>query len=416
MALFNDEIDYNTYETSVIKDNEQIDTDIVIADKKNFDYTLESDTPLNTIINSLPGFKNNVTYFNKIAGNQDVYEYPDLSLDDLVVEYTKIENMTIYMDDGIDSNNLNDYEGTGYIHSGIEPKPGDAILTQLYDKRTGLFVVSNTEPVTYNFNRIYRITFKFYMFPTQDDLNKLYRSVNKELVADETLNNNGNEILYDKDRYTGIKKIVSLIPKYMNIWIHNIIKADNNYTVSYYDKEENTYIGDGNVEKFIINLFGITNIREITLFNKPEINNTILDLLIDKDNDKWGMAIHYTSRFIYDTFKNPFLKSFMYNQIDYFIETSSDVEDDYYIFSKEFYDGLLTTEDSVTLSTYLESNVFNMIFNNDIDLESFNGMLDEIDKSIKDKNYKEIFYHIPIAIAVMKYFKYKHNYPDKFLY
>jgi len=417
MGLFSDEINYNDYKTSVIKDNKQINNDIVIADKTNYNYTFDSQTPIESVINQLPGYVAKVTYFNKSSGNQEVYEYPDLTLDDIIVEYTKINNLNLYMDSAVDATSLKNYEGEGYIVAGLEPKPGDFILMPLYDKRLGLFVVTTTGAVTYNFTRIFKINFKFYMFPDKEDLTKIYRNVNKKLVADNTLNNTGVEILYDIDRYTVIRRIVELIPMYTSIWKEKILTIDNNFTVSYYSKDLKTYVGDINMEHFIINLFGITDIKKINLFNTDKNKQlTILDILINKDKGRWGIQTNYKTAFIYDTLRDPFLKDYMYNQIDYFVETNTDNKNDYYILSKGFYDAILTNNEDIELKDNLELGLMNMIEGEDIDLNTFNKIIDELDSVIRSNDNKEIFYRVPLTIIVMKYFKYKHNYPDKFLY
>ena len=414
MGLFNDGIDYNTYENSTIKDNKQINNDIVIADKNNYNYTFDNDTPLESIINQLPGYVAKVTYFNKSTGNQEVYEYPDLTLDDIIVEYTKIENMSIYMDSAIDATDLDNFEGEGYITNGLEPQPGDFILMPLYDKRLALFVVTNTGAATYNFTRIFKINFKFYMFPNQDDLDKINRNINKELIADNRLNNTGNEILYDKDRYIAIKRINELIPKYIKIWKNKIVTIDNNFTISYFNNNLNQYVGDTYLERFIINLFGLTSVKNVSLFNKKDTKLTILDILIDKDNSRYDINTRYKETYIYDKLKNPFLKDYMYNQIDYFVEVNNDDENDYYIFSEDFYKAILNKED-VEITIPLEKGIYDYLENNDIEITLFNKIINDLDNEIRNNDIK-IFYHIPLTILVMKYFKYVHNYPDKFLY
>ena len=412
MALFNDGIDYNTYENSTIKDDKQINNDIVITDKTNYNYTFDSTTPIESIINQLPGYIAKVTYFNKSPGNQEVYEYPDLTLDDIIVEYTKIENMILYMDSAIDATDLDNFEGEACINSGIEPQPGDFILMPLYDKRLGLFVVTNTGAVTYNFTRLFKINFKFYMFPDETDLEKINRNVAKDLVADNRLNNTGKEILYDKDRYIGLKRINELIPSYMDIWKHKIITPDTNYTISYYSNDLSLFVGDVYMERFIINMFGLTSIGKVNLFNSKNEDLTILDILINKDVSRWNINKKYEEKYIYDTLKNPFLKDFMYNQIDYFVSVGD--SGDYYILSENFYNTLFT-DNNYELNT-IESCILNMILNKDIDIKVFNSLITEADNIIKSGNNKDIFYKIPLIITILKYFKYIHNYPDKFLY
>ena len=155
MGLFNDNINYETYEESVIKDDQQVETGIVLTDTNNYNYIFESETPIENILNQLPGYKYKVTYFNKTPGNQEVYEYPDFSLDDLIVEYTKIENVTLYMESPINADELTDIEATAYIKAKLEPQPGDFFLAKLYDGRLALFVVRLTDSITYNFSRIF---------------------------------------------------------------------------------------------------------------------------------------------------------------------------------------------------------------------------------------------------------------------
>lgn len=414
MGLFNDKIDYQDYENSIFENNEQIKNDIVIADKTNYNYTFDSKTPIKSIINQLPGYIAKVTYFNKSTGNQQVYDYPDLSLDDLIIEYTKIDNLTLYMDSPIDSTNLKDYESEGYIKN-VEPKPGDFILMPLYDKRLGLFVVTKTSAVTYNFTYLFKISFKFYMFPDKKDIEKINRNINKELVADDKLNNTGEEILYDKDRYTVIARIPNLIEKYYKIWENNIIKPENNYTISYLDDKLNHYVGDVYMERFIIDLIGVTNIKNVSLFNKRDDKLTILDLILDRDVSRWNLNKNYTVSYVYDKNNFPFLKEYMYNQIDYFVEVDNK-HSDYYIFSKNFYEVLFTDNKDLELENYVELGIYSLIENIDIDMDTFNKIIDEIDTAIKNNNNKEIFYKIPLGIAILKYFKYKHNYPDKFIY
>jgi len=57
MGLFNDNINYETYEESVIKDDQQVETGIVLTDTNNYNYIFESETPIENILNQLPGYK-----------------------------------------------------------------------------------------------------------------------------------------------------------------------------------------------------------------------------------------------------------------------------------------------------------------------------------------------------------------------
>lgn len=417
MALFDDNIDYDTYDRSVSSNNEQIDTGVLLTDEKNFNYIFDSETPLESVINQLPGYKLKVTYFNKSSGNQEAIEYPDFSLDDLIVEYARIDNLTIYTDGEIDTENLKDYEGTGFILAGLKPTPGDFILTKLYDGRVGLFVIINVGPINYNFNRIFKVTFKFYLFPSKEDLHKININTDKELIADDTLNNTSKEILYDKKRHNLIIEISNLIKMYEITWKERVIKLDNNYTISYYNNENYTYVGDTNLENFILNLFNLTDIKKVSLFNRHQEYSTILDVLIYKEKLKWDFNKKAKTVFIYDKLHYPFLKDFMYNQIDYFIEPTNDEEDDYYIFSKSFYDGLESeNKDEVYVKDSLEVGVFNSIFNLSVDEETINNIIKEANDYIKNNDNKELFYRLPLTVYILKYYKFINNYPDHFTY
>ena len=417
MALFDDNIDYETYERSVIENNEQIDTGIALTDVENMNYVFESDTPVNRIINQLPGFIAHITYFTKSSGTQEAYEYPDFSLDDLIVEYSRIDNLKLYMSAELDGENLDNLQGEGFINAGIRPLPGDFFLYKLYDGRLALFVVTNTEPINYNLTEIFKITFKFYLLPDKNDLAKIKINTDKEVVASDELNNTDKEVLYDKSRYVLLNRIVNLINRYTKVWTERIITEDNNYTISYYDKDNLRYVGDTNMEEFIVNLFGITNIKNVALFNKHKNDLTILNILIDKETLKWNIKTKYETVFVYDKLHFPFLKSFMYNQIDFFVSNTNEEEDEYYILSEAFYNGILEkTEGEVIVENSLEIGLFNSLNDKDISMEVLEKIIEEADKVIKNNDNKELFYKIPLTIYVLRYYKLYHNYMDKYIH
>ena len=417
MALFDDNIDYDTYEQSLINNDEQIDTGIALTDKENLNYVFESDVPVERIINQLPGFIAHITYFTKSSGKQEVYEYPDFSLDDLVVEYSRIDNLKLYIDSELDGENLKDLQGEGFINAGMRPLPGDFFLYKLYDGRLALFVVNNTEPLNYNLTEIFKISFKFYLLPDKNDLAKIKINTDKEVIASSELNNTDKEVLYDKSRYLLLNEITGLIKRYTKLWTDRVIIEDNNYTISYYDTENYRYTGDTNMEEFITNLFGITSIKNVALFNKHKNDLTILNILIDKEIIKWNINLKYEVGYVYDRLHFPFLKSFMYNQIDFFVINNNDDDNDYYILSKAFYDGILNkTKGEIILENSLEVGLYNSINDKDIPIETLEEITKEADDVIKNNNSKEIFYKIPLTIYVLRYYKLYHNYTDKYIH
>ncbi len=418
MGLFNDGIDYESYTRSVINENDkQIDTGIAIADKTNYNYIFESQTPIDSVINQLPGYVIKVTYFNKSQGNAEVYEYPDFTLDDLIVEYTKIDNMSLYLESPIEATELNNYEGTGYIKSRIEPQPGDFFLAKLYDGRLGLFVVTTTDAITYNFSRIFKITFKFYLFPSDKDLNKIEKNTALELIADDKLNSSREEILYEKSRYITIREVIKRENELLEIWKRRFITSYNNYNIGFRD-ENGFLVVDPYFEKYVVSLIGLTNIKDVTLTNLNMEERSIFDVILDRDKIAYGLMKHYTIEPAIDTFFTPFLKSYAYNQMDKIVRLTKDENEPYYVFSKTLYDNLIPedNDEEVVFDSPIELGVYSVINDINIDLNILDEILDEINELIKSDNERHMYYKIPVVINILRFYKFKNNYTNHFLF
>ena len=418
MGLFNDNIDYESYARSVIdENNKQVDTGIVIADKTNYNYIFESQTPIDSVLNQLPGYVIKVTYFNKSPGNAEVYEFPDFTIDDLIVEYTRIDNMSLYLESPIEATELKNYEGAGYIKSRIEPQPGDFFLAKLYDGRLGLFVVTATDAVTYNFSRIFKVNFKFYLFPSDKDLEKINKNTALELIADDKLNTSREEILYEKSRYITIREVIRKENEILEIWKRKFITQENNYNLGYRD-ELGLLIVDPYLEKYVTSLIGITNMKNITLTNMDVKERSIFDIILDREQITYGIKKHYTTKPAIDTFFTPFLKSYAYNQMDKIVILTDDKNDPYYVFSETLYNNLIVKNDDeeILFDSAVELGVFSIINDINIDLDTLETILDEVDEIIRNNDEYEMYYKIPVTINILKYYKFKNNYTNHFLF
>ena len=401
-------------------DREAKEADATVAHNQNRPL-YNSDVPLGAIVSQIGGYKWYTDYFNVIKGDTGFESTFDASVDQAVVEYTKINNMLITLDTPIDNTVPEEITGSGYIDIDLIPKNGDVITAKLIDGRVALYTLTGIEKNNYNLKDIYKISFKLHDIVDNydDDIYvKLNSKVANTYYYNKEYNNGSDKALFTKKEAEDNKTAYEHIDILIKLFNKNIITPDTKFTVSYRNKD-NVLVHDPYLERFILSVVGLTELeRRVTTYGLADPTKyTFLDLLI-KECPAELVDTHFTEVASSNYGTNHMLKPIMYAGVSKVIELSkqsitiTDTNDDIttlpvissssYILGEGFY-GKITNNtlfNTVKLSN-IESLVTKSINGDSIDFIK----LVEISHFLHRETDKvKLYYYIPILIFLYRYY------------
>lgn len=421
-------------------------SDIELPELKDFSTALLDDTGLSmdSIIRYVEGSDWNVTYFSQVVGHDDEVIQNDMGLSDVLQTYTKINNLILKVTSSInplqyvDNNSISSL-GTAIYHNSIPPNVGDMFYAPLLNNNIGIYTVIEVRRKTYTKYTVYELKYRLNSIVDIDSNN--IKDLHDKAVR---------EYYYDPDLFGFIGS--PLLTTTANNFRLNLKEAytdmANYYFRLFLNNTYNTLLLPGQdsltYDPFLMDfIFSVVNVNDspfiskIRRISKEGLNTnhqTIYDLILNR-SDKFKSVIAkkyspvYTKWFNTDgRLFNPYFAGITYimypndqqntinsetiqsnyitplkevpiTHVDLSLLENTTVngvplipqvlDDTYYIFTNNFYNG--------GELTVIEQTVINYIKQNPIDMESFSVLLEKY----KYWGYLEQFYYLPILMVII---------------
>ena len=197
--------------------------------------------------------------------------------------YDLIRNMTIKLESPISINPDEDttetvITGAAVVYPGINPHVGDLFLMQL--DQTVVFIVTNTTPLSYHNDTLYRIEFAFYSYLTDDILNTLQQVTINVYVFDLDLYFNSNNAILKSSNYTKLENIDTVITQCLD-----------QLQINHYDKTLDSFIRwDVEIQDKIYDPLAIEFFNIINTFHNV---SSVAQLLVFYVTDTFKNTIWY---------------------------------------------------------------------------------------------------------------------------
>lgn len=398
--------------------NEEIDLNVKDKENKSIVPMFQSDRPGEELKAYIASYKWEVTYFHRVASNEDMVTQYDPNLDPAIQDYERIDNFIINVDTPLQTG-TSDMSGDGYIDIDTTPNPNDLFIAKIADGKSIIFVITAVDKTDYNREPIYKIEYKLMAeIGGLDDplLTTIINSTTNEYIYNDKYRIDKTQSIYTKEEKYSRDTMYRNINELVEYWSNKFITNKTNFYMGYV--KDNKIVYDPQMETFIRSLIGVNNLNrkvEIVEFDDKKIS--ILDYILD-NNIPIKRINRYTSKINMNAIsKDPYLFSLSYIQVDKIIDVISNpvtdkvnelinsyfpkVEQQTYIFRKPIYDNIITGLD-ITYDTHskFEQLFLSMMNGTTIKQESILEIYDNI-FSLDDE---EQFYFIPILIYIMKYF------------
>ena len=159
MAIVDLDEDLNLVEP----DPENADTippkEFVNKDETGVSLLYNKETPLDSIVSSLSGYRWTVTYYNQVRYKNDTLVQFDVTASATIQKYNRITNMLLYVQSPLSLENAQSLKGDALIRGDFLPNAHDVFLSTLPNGRLALFTVDTVEDRTSNLNKIYYIEY-----------------------------------------------------------------------------------------------------------------------------------------------------------------------------------------------------------------------------------------------------------------
>lgn len=256
---------------------------------------------IDTVIRYIPGNRWSVTYYNSIASVNDKAVRISTNLSPAVQKYNSIENLTLFMNNTLESTNLVEQEVDATIDSNLTPYVHDVIVATLMGGRQGIFEVNKVDRITYQNHLVFKITIKFISFV--DNNLPVYNNLKEKVVAEYVYDHNfimekGSPIILKKDLLLkiNIKKIrKEMLDFYLNNFIDGKTKLINIFskpvmTNEGYDVYKHVYV-DPLINSFLNKICSVSDnslfleMRTVDYKHDDRLMRTILDAILTRDKD-----------------------------------------------------------------------------------------------------------------------------------
>ena len=375
------------------------------------------DTTIDKIVQYMDGGKWSVEYFWLMKTQPEVENIPDISAPDNLSEYTKINNLVLFLDEPIETAVPTEITGVAKINANLIPNRGDSFAATLMGGRKALFTVTDVKKNNYNLNAIYEIIFKLHTFIDQED--EVYRTLiqksAKELFYTRKKENNDAKLLVREDmfKYLELDTIFGDIVDYY----FRVILSNNQFKIMRIPDQQSTIV-DLNMEKFLFKILDTQDSRFINDLHRlyvdfdTDLEYTLLDVLLDGDFNKLSSAASKVDlRASNGFFVNPRLMSLGYLGINSYVHVNGTDSTDglenngnlfpeilpslgtlSYILTTHFYgDGVTTTLLEELLTKYLKNEFIdpNELYRLFVDYRQWSKL--------------EVYYFLPLVMLLIKY-------------
>jgi len=394
----------------------------------------DSDRADELMLPNLSGYNWDVTYFHREVDDYTTVDEFDPELDITLQNYTRIENFRLILESPIPTGIPDNFAAEAIVDCDFTPTPNDLFLTKELDGRIFLYVVKEVDRVTYNNEKLFKISFSIYA--EIDDVNDpllqtLLKSVTQTLYYNPEYRLTSTKPLYTEDElniqkeFSGYK--VKLLSYYKDTFFNNL---ERTLLIPVKNDLDNYLIYDSYLVNFIDKLVGISVFdNDIFIPNLELKGKSILDYLLRLDNDttfierylnlKTPMNFTYSidvypliglgcdyivdlSGFPVDSLNNEIFKSYLYD-LDTSIKTLfTPIDRSNYIFRDVIYTVLFgETIDTLTTNlSLMDKIILNIITKNTIEK-------DDVVKLYKNIIYLPLLeqaYYIPILIYIFDYY------------
>lgn len=315
------DIDLQTKPTETIADPVQYTDPIDMG----INILSDKDDSRGPVIHYLRGYQWRVDYYNNLSGvNQKTSVCSDV-LDKSVQSYNKFEDLIIYMESPISpTGDTNELTGNGVINTGLIPRVNDHFKSVMVDNRVGYFTVTEVKNKTYQYHDVYEITFRFHLFDTDDKsfgVNLESKVVEDYAYDEKYVQEYGTPMIIKsdlKDKINLRESREKLINTYFNMFIDNETCFLNPFGRDP-DRHCDLLLVDGLLNKFInrtieMNRAGTgLKYKDFDYTTNPNLYKTILDALIEKDNDyRFSIQSNLTWTYIERTATTPASRNLWY--------------------------------------------------------------------------------------------------------
>lgn len=401
----------NIQTTHNFKTNAEMDLSIV----NNRDQLLEN------MVGNIKGMIWTVDYFLQIVGINDETSVPDKNKPNTIQKYNRINKLELYVQTPITQvENISDLTGEAIINSGFLPNVGDPFLAELTGGRQAIFTLKTVVIKTYNLRNVYDVTFEFFTFLDNDNIDKyndiLYKVVKEYVYDRECLLDFSAPVILASDykKKVDLKKLFKTITDYYcDKFIDKdkrLLRLPTRYSVYY----------DSYITNFIFKILDTDSNPELMKLNRYENNllnpeRTIWDVIVERNLDLLKVVTPNLWYKLTFNNQNPIVRDLNYLGVNFVLEKSDTktdlditevrrtipttvidptIETDnlYYVLSEHFYK-LDTTNCTVferLVIHYLKGEIVN-----------YNELEDSLDNYYNWETADQ-FYCIPILLVLIK--------------
>jgi len=352
------------------------------------------------LLKYLPGYKWKIDYFVQNLGDTNPPSRYDPNGNN---HYFNIKDIIFYVDEPVGSTNLISFlEGTGIIDLSITPNVGDVFIATLMGNRVTLFEITAVEKLSYNLNRVYKLTYRVHSTVDYDDyiitnlLNrvvKTYYTTHKGLVSEEFRENLKNiedeyESLYNYYSSEFIQELTIFTLPLETYQIHDFNLAT---LVSYLYPTKAIKILDKVTLKSTLTKAIIK--RDYRIFKNIIGNSVVLSKAIYGKYQylKLNLGVDYMLRYdIYDS-----------NYLNYPIDSKLDITNPINptIIPKVQPLKIVKIDENSNTLTVLESTILNYIKGN---MNTIKADIDTLLGDIDNWSSLEKSYYIPLILIILK--------------
>lgn len=347
-------------------------------------------------------------YYNQLLKEDDTPRQLDLGIDPSLQQYLKINNFVINATDALSvstekTSGISTVSGAGQMYATIVPQLGDMFVARMKDGKLGLFVIANIQRMQYLKNSGFEVEYRLFDYHNANFQADLTRKTVEVFNFNEDGVACGNGLVKTNGLTDPGNTLVKLVNWYYDLFYSRITET------TLFPASNRVY------DPFVVPFFNAIVDFDLRGTNpQPKQYTCQTDTFRDNMTSIWDVMIKSNEFGMGRIRKNQYLESpsrFSSDRIYGDISTSqvsqviwlkdlptlnSDGEEteDFYVFSKAFYD-----RDKLKMSI-LERAVLDGICG----IKPSTEFLDEFVNGLSLVPPEKLFYHIPIAIYLIKIF------------
>lgn len=332
-----------------------------------------------------------VDYYRQSTASEDI----NLQLDNNNVSsqhYFKYNRMDLNLTEPINSSNLSNINGE-FLISMIAPQVNDLFKAVIPSGNVAVFRVTTVTPVSYNTQTHYKVEFSIDTLDSVDPSRLVTletKVVRTYHFKEDGANTNGSKFLASTEY-----EFTTKAEMFLEYVVEDYFKMFSGDVLSYEKDGKNYYCPV--VEDMVSSIMTAPHLINTSLKRSKEYNFT--------------KSIYSTRPFITyyfsdkalekDSYESIQLRNFLPSSVDKVVQLSKDIDTfELPTFSSYFYDG--DDANPYFLLNDLSTSTFNLMFK-----KYLNGQSIELDDLITlmdmDKTNEEMYYYMPIIVAIIKH-------------